>query len=473
MPHEYHVVVIGGGSAGLITASAAAALGAKVALIEGGKMGGDCLNTGCVPSKSLLASAHLADRIRRADTFGLESSLAPVQLQQVMKRVHHVIDAIAPHDSVERFQSMGVEVFQAHGKLLDAHTVQAGDRTLTGKNIVIAAGSGPQIPKLKGLESVHYMTNENLFSLETLPEHLMIWGAGPIAMEIGQAFVQLGSKVTVVLRGSQLFKKDEPEAASIMARQLEADGIQFKYGHDITEVSQEGRRIALSLKELKTGTLSMISGDAFLIALGRQPASGNMGLEAAGVKTDKRGFVMVNEALQTSQPHIYACGDITGPYQFTHMAGYQAGIVARNLFVPLKKKVDYRHVVWTTYTSPQVAQAGYTEAAAREAGLLGSVIVHPFKDIDRAMIEDDQEGLLKLVLDRKKRVIGATLVSEQAGEMIHLASMAIVKKMKVSAFTELIYAYPSKAEIFSAAALAQWKDTVPDWQKKLFKKLFL
>jgi pyruvate/2-oxoglutarate dehydrogenase complex dihydrolipoamide dehydrogenase (E3) component len=301
----------------------------------------------------------------------------------------------------------------------------------------------------------------------------MIWGAGPIAMEIGQAFVQLGSRVTVILRGSQLFKKDEPEVAESWPDGWKPTG--FSFGTVMTSLKplRKAASIELSLKEIMTDTSSMLEGDAFLIALGRQPASAEMGLEAAGVTTDKRGFVVVNEALQTSQPHIYACGDIAGPYQFTHMAGYQAGVVVRNLFVPLKKKVSYRHVVWTTYTTPQAAHAGYTEAGAREAGLLGSVITHPFQDVDRAIIEDDMEGLLKLVLDRKKRVIGATLICEQAGEMIPLASMAIVKKMKAAAFMELIYAYPSKAEIFSAAALTQFKDAFKPWQKKLFRKLFL
>lgn len=470
MSYQYHVIVIGGGSAGLVTAGGAASLGANVALLEANKMGGDCLNTGCVPSKSLLASAHEAHRIRHSGQLGLESSLTPVDLKRVMNRVQEVVEEIAPHDSVERFQSMGVDVYQEHGKLLDAHTVQAGKKTLTAKNIVIAAGSGPQVPKTPGLETVNYLTNETLFSLETLPEHLVIWGAGPIAMEIGQAFVQLGSRVTVILRGSQLFKKDEPEVAAIMARKLEEDGIEFRYGHDLTAAEQQGNIIRLSLKEISTETRTTLQGDSFLIALGRQPSSAGMGLDAAGVQVDDRGFVVVNEKLQTSQPNIYACGDIAGPYQFTHMAGYQAGVVVQNLFLPVKKKTNYRHVVWTTYTSPEVAHAGYTEATAREKGLLGSVITKSFRDIDRAIIQEDREGLLKLVLDQKKRIIGATLVCEQAGEIMPLASLAIVKKMKVSAFLGLIYAYPSKAEIFHAAALSQLQETFKPWQKKLFQK---
>ena len=473
MEQEYHVIVIGGGSAGLVTAAGAAALGAKVALIEGGQMGGDCLNSGCVPSKSLLASAHLAQRIRQSEIMGLDSSLAPVNLQKVMDRVQKIIAEIAPHDSVERFESMGVEVIKAHGKLLDPHTVQAGGRTLRGKKIVIATGSLPLIPTLEGLDKVDYLTNETLFNLKTLPEHLMIWGAGPMAMEIGQAFAHLGSRVTVILRGHQLFKKDEPEVSDIMENHLKADGIQFLFGHDITGASQDGTQISLSLKDIKKDTSSTLSGDAFLIALGRQPSSTDMGLEAAGVNTDRRGFVVVNETMQTSQPHIYACGDVAGSYQFTHMAGYQAGIVVRNLFSPLKKKANYRQVTWTTYTSPQVAHVGYTEQGAREAGLLGSVIMENFKEVDRAIIEDDREGFLKLVIDRKKRVIGATLLCEQAGEMINLASLAIIKKMKLSDFRNVIYPYPTKSEIFNGAALSQLKETFKPWQKKLFQRLFL
>lgn len=473
MEHTYHVIVIGGGSAGLVTAAGAAALGAKVALIEGGKMGGDCLNTGCVPSKSLLASGHLANRIRQSAIMGLESSLAPVNMEKVMNRVQNIIHEIAPHDSVERFESMGVKVFQGQGKLLDPHAVKVGEKTLTGKKIVIATGSGPKVPALEGLNKVDYLTNETLFNLNKLPEHLMIWGAGPMAMEVGQAFAHLGSRVTVILRGHQLFKKDEPEVAEIMENRLKADGIRFLFGHDITDVSQDGTQISLSLKDIKKDTHSTLEGDAFLIALGRQPSSTDMGLEAAGVNSDNRGFVVVNEALQTSQPHIYACGDVAGPYQFTHMAGYQAGIVVRNLFLPIKKKADYRHVAWTTYTSPQVAHVGYTEETAKAAGLLGSVITHPFHDIDRAIIDDDREGFLKLVLDRRKRVIGATLVCEQAGEMISLASLAIMKKMKLSDFRNVIYPYPTKSEIFNGVALSQLKETFKPWEKKLFQKLFL
>ena len=473
MSYQYHVIVIGGGSAGLVTAAGAAALGAKVALIEGNEMGGDCLNTGCVPSKSLLASARLADRIKQSEKMGLDSSLMPVSLQKIMHRVNQVKSEIAHHDSVERFQSMGVEVIQSHGCLLDAHTVQAGDRMITGRNIVIATGSRPHMPILEGLEKVDCLTYETLFSLKKLPDHMMIWGAGPVAMETGQAFVQLGSKVTIILRGHHLFKKDEPEVGDIMVRKLEADGIRFLYGHNITNASQEGNRIRLALHDISVDAPSMLEGDAFLIAMGRRPASAGMGLEAAGVKTDQQGFVVVNKALQTSQSHIYACGDITGPYQFTHMAGYQAGVVVRNLFLPLKKHVDYRHVVWTTYTTPQAAHAGYTEIEAKEAGLLGSVITHPFREVDRAIIEDDREGLLKLVLDHKKRVIGATLVCEQAGEMISLASLTIAKKLKMSDFMNIIYAYPSKLEIFQTAAMNHWKASVPSWQKKLFQQLFI
>jgi len=473
MLYDYHVIVIGGGSAGLVTAGGAAALGAKVALIEENLMGGDCLNTGCVPSKSLLASAHLADRIRHSNSLGLEASLNPVSLKKVMTRVHNVIASIAPHDSVERFQSMGVEVIQEKGTLLDAHTVQAGNRTLSARHIVIASGSEPQVPKLEGLDEISYLTNENVFSLETLPEHLMIWGAGPIAMEIGQAFVQLGSRVSVILRGSQLFKKDEPEVSTLMKGWLAGDGIQFYYQHNITSVAREENKIRLNLENLKDHNPETVTGDAFLIALGRQPVSAGIGLEAAGVNIDNRGFVLVNEKLQTSQPNIYACGDIAGPYQFTHMAGYQAGTVVQNLFFPLKKKVNYRHVVWTTYTSPQVAHAGHTEASAKEAGLLGTVITQPFQDIDRAIIDEDRGGLLKLVLDQRKRVIGATLVCEQAGEMMPLASLAIVNKMKLSGFSKLIFAYPSKSEVFQAAALSQLKESFKPWQKKLFKKMFL
>ncbi len=471
MNYNYHIIIIGGGSAGLVTASGGASMGAKVALIEEDKMGGDCLNSGCVPSKSFLRSAHLAAEIKSSRNFGISASMKDVNISAVMKRVAGVVDVIAPHDSVERFTSLGVDVIKGKGILVDNHTVRIHDRVITGKYIVIAAGSNPAVPDIPGLNKVPYYTNKNIFSIKKLPKKLIVLGAGPIGLELGQGFRHLGSSVEIIDMADQLFMKDDPEVAPLMESLLKDEGISLNLSAKIKEIKKTGSKISVLID--KEGKTEWISGTDLLVSLGRIPATGGIGLENAGVKTDDRGFITVNKYLQTNIKNIFACGDAVGPYMFTHMAGYQAGVVLRNIIFPLKKSpVDYSMVPWTTYTKPEVSHVGYTEQMAREAGLYKDSVVVDLKDMDRAQTDGDTAGFLKLVLGKKNRIIGATLVGNKAGEIIHLASMAIRYKMKGTGFMSQIFPYPSEAEIFKFAGYALARKSFKPWMKSMVQKIF-
>ena len=472
MRFDYHIIVIGAGSAGLVVASGGASLGAKVALVEADKMGGDCLNAGCVPSKSFLRAAHLAADISESRALGLAASLGAVDAAAVMDRVGRVIQAIAPHDSVERFTAKGVDVIRGRGSVADRHTVVAGGRSITGKYIVIATGSEPAVPPIPGLKNVPYLTNRNIFALRELPQKLIVLGGGPIGLELGQGFRHLGSEVDIIDAAPRLFPRDDPEVAPLMERIMRDEGIRMTLGASIKEVRAAGNGVSV-LIEGEAGPRE-IAGDRLLVSLGRKPVTAGMGLESAGVLLDRRGYVAVDRYLRSSVKNIYACGDAAGPYQFTHMAGYQAGVVLRNILFPLKKSgVDYSAVPWTTYTRPEAAHAGHTEQTAREAGIFTEFIMIDLKEIDRAQAENDTAGFLKIILGKKSRIIGATMVGNKAGEIIPLASMAIRRSMKATAFMSQIFSYPTEAEIFKFASLDFARRSLKPWMTKIVKSLLL
>ncbi len=471
MKHNYHIAVIGAGSAGLVVASGAASFGAKVALIEKNKMGGDCLNTGCVPSKSFLKCAHLAKDIRSSAEFGLEASVDEVDLEKVMERVRSVIRAIEPHDSKERYESMGVDVFTGNGQLLDRHSVRVNDKIITAKSIVLATGSEPVIPNIKGLDNVPYLTNKNIFELKKLPAHLIVLGGGPIGLELGQGFRHLGSKVTIIDKSNHIFVKDDPEAAAVMEKAFQNDGIGLMLNSTILEVKKDGDAIIVVIES--KGQKLEITGDSLLVSLGRKPVSYGFGLDKAGVLTDSRGFIITNKKMQTNIRNIFACGDAAGPYQFTHMASYQAGIALKNIIFKLGSKADYSTVPWTTYTKPEVAHIGYTEPLAKSLNLFKESVVINLAENDRAKAENDITGFLKLNVGKRGKVIGATLIGDKAGEMIPLVTMAIKQKLKVTAFLNIIFSYPTESEIFLFASLKKVKASFRCWQKKLIKLFFL
>jgi len=471
MEKPYDIIIIGAGSAGLSVAAGGAAFGARIALIESGRMGGECLNTGCVPSKAFLRSAHLAGDIRNSGLYGLDAALGGVDLARVMGRVNSIIQKIAPRDSRERFESLGVDVFSASAEIVDRNTVRAGERRLKCSHIVIATGALPLVPELPGLKNIPYYTNLDIFTLSKLPEHLILLGGGPAGLELGQGFRRLGSAVTVVERGGSLFPKDDPEVAPVMEAVFKREGMDIITSAKALEVRKENGTIILTVESGRGK--KEIKGDRLMVAAGRAPCTEGLNLAGAGIKTDARGYVAVDGRLRTNIGNIYACGDVTGQFQFTHMAAYQAGVIIRNIILGLPAKTDYSGVAWTTYTSPEVAHAGYTEAAARERGLFREAVIVQLKEADRALTDGEEDGFLKLVLGRGSVLIGATMVGGKAGETIPLASLAIRNRLKARAFADLIFPYPTQAEIFKSASSVLFRRSLKGWMKALIKILFL
>lgn len=471
MKYEYHIIVIGGGSGGLVVASGAAGLGAKVALIEGEKMGGDCLNAGCVPSKSFLRSAHLAGLARESQAYGLTIPEIEVDMPKVMGRVASVIKAIEPHDSKERYEGLGVEVIEGYGSLMDGHSVKVGDRLLTAKNIVVATGSTPFVPPIPGIEGVAYYTNKNIFHIDEVPKKLIVLGAGPIGSELGQGFRHLGSDVTLIDMAPGLFGRDDQEVGPLMKEVFEKEGIVLELGVSVVRVKEVDESIQVTIKRGEEE--SIVQGDTLLVALGRKPNTKGLNLEEIGVAIGPRGHIETDDKLRSSISNIFAVGDVTGPYAFTHMAGYQAGLVIQNAIFPVKKSVDYRGVPWVTYTKPEVAHVGLTEGEAKKKGMDYNVYKVPMAGNDRARAEGDVQGFLKLITDKKGVLVGGTMVGDKAGEQIGLANLAVLKKMKISTFMSMTFPYPTELDIYKTAALQALRESFKPWQKQLVERLFL
>ncbi len=467
MKYDFHIAVIGAGSGGLVTAAGSASIGAKVVLFESNKTGGECLYNGCVPSKAFLKCAHTAYNMRNSYKMGIHPGDITIDFATVMSKVGEAIDLIKPHDSISRFERMGVKVVGSKAEIVDSHTIKADNILYTAKYIVIATGSEPVIPPIEGLLDVSYLTNKNFFDLKEQPSHLIVLGAGPIGLELGQGIRHLGSKVSIIDHSDHLFKKDEPEVSPIMEKRMREDGIQLHLNTKIINVKNNQRGISVVVEE--NGEIFEIEGTHLLISLGRKPVTRGIGLENAGVETDQRGFIKTNNKMQTNIDNIYACGDCTGPFLFTHMAGHQAGIIIRNTLLRLNAKTNYSILPWTTYTNPEIAHVGYLEEDAKKANLFKDSIIIQTKEIDRFVTEQDTEGFLKLIIDNKNHIIGATLVGDKAGEIIPLASMAISKKLGPSAFTKFILSYPTEAEIFQATSTQWTLRNFKEWQKKLLR----
>ena len=461
------ICVIGAGSAGLSVASGAAQLGARVILFERGKMGGDCLNYGCVPSKALLAAAHRADQIRHADALGIRSVVPEIDFPAVMKHVREAITAIEPHDSVERFEGLGVRVIKAEAKFTGPREITGGGFEVRAKRFVIAAGSGPAVPPIKGLSETPYLTNETLFSLDVLPSHLLIVGGGPIGSEMAQAFRLLGSNVTIFDMASVL-AKDDPELTAIVRERLKSDGVTLREDIGIAGVSREGDEVALTLE----GSGEKITGSHLLLATGRTPSVQGFGLDKAGVAFDRRG-IKTDARLRTSNKKIFAIGDIAGGPQFTHIAGYHAGIVVRNALFRMPAKIDYRTLPWVTYTDPELAHVGMKEEDARKKyGADVTVVRASFKDNDRAIAEGDFAGFIKLVTRRNGRILGASIVGANAGELIQIWALALSQNLKLGAFNATILPYPTRGEISKVAVSAFYAPKLfSAWPRRVVKFL--
>jgi len=435
--------VIGAGSGGLSVAAGAAQMGATVALVEKGEMGGDCLNTGCVPSKALLAAGEKAQAVRDARCFGIQAAEPVVDWAIVNRHVHQVIGNIAPNDSQERFEELGVHVIRAAGAFADGRTLQAGDTTIRAGYFVIATGSSPFVPPIEGLNDVDYLTNENIFNNKEPVDHLVVIGGGPIGMEMAQAHRRLGAKVTV-MEMARLLIKDDPELTQIVIGHLREEGIAFyEGGRDLRlEKTAEGFAACCATDEGK----QCVHGSHLLISTGRRANVDGLNLEAAGVNYSPRG-VDVDARLRSSNQRIFAIGDVTGPYQFTHMAAYQAGIVIRNILFKLPAKVDYSAVPWVTYTDPELAHVGMSEADAEQSGKAVRVLRGSFKENDRAQAERRTEGMVKVIIAKNGRILGASIVGLHAGELIQPWVLSISRKLKIGAMAGMIAPYPTLAEV--------------------------
>jgi pyruvate/2-oxoglutarate dehydrogenase complex dihydrolipoamide dehydrogenase (E3) component len=442
--------IIGAGSAGLAVAAGAAQMGAAVVLVERGLMGGDCLNFGCVPSKSLLAAARLADLARRAAALGITSARPEVDFAAAADGVQGVIAAIAPNDSVERFEGLGVRVLRREARFTSPSTIRAGDIEIRPRRFVIAAGSFPAVPAIPGLADVRYLTNETIFVNRERPNHLIVIGGGPIGIEMAQAHCRLGARVTVLDVGPVL-PRDDPELVASLAGRLVSEGIAIRPGVAIAGIERDGDTIVIRLADGER-----IAGSHLLVAAGRRPSIEALDLPAAGIEATAQG-ITVDARLRTTNRRAFAIGDVAGGPQFTHIALYHAGIVIRNALFRLPARVDYRALPWVTYTDPELAQVGVTQAAAGEDA---RVLRWPFSENDRAQTERDTEGLVKVVLGRNGRVIGASILGTGAGDLILPWALAISQKLKIGALANLIVPYPTRGEASKRAAGCYYTPTL-------------
>jgi pyruvate/2-oxoglutarate dehydrogenase complex dihydrolipoamide dehydrogenase (E3) component len=447
------ICVIGAGSGGLSVAATAAAFGQSVVLIEKHKMGGDCLNYGCVPSKALIAAGKRAHAMRTASKFGIADVNPEIDPAAVNDHVRSVIAAIEPNDSVERFTGLGVRVILAAGRFVDKSTLVAGEYRIKARRFVVATGSSPFVPPIPGLNSVPYFTNETIFDNRDRLHHLIVIGGGPIGMEMSQAHRRLGSRVTV-LEGSKALGRDDPELSKIVLEELTAEGIDLRQGSKVERVEGGLGRV---LVHVASGDQKyVVEGTHLLVAVGRKVNVSELGLEAAGIRYDKRG-IKVNKGLRTSNRRVYAIGDVVGQQQFTHVANYHAGIVIRRVLFRIPAKVNPNIIPWTTYTDPELANVGLSEEAARKAtGGKINVLRWPYMENDRAQAELETIGHVKVVTDKSGKILGATIVGAKAGELIQMWSLAISQKMNIRAMVGWISPYPTLSELNKRVAYRQY-----------------
>jgi pyruvate/2-oxoglutarate dehydrogenase complex dihydrolipoamide dehydrogenase (E3) component len=464
----YNVIVIGAGPAGLVVAVASSSLGARVALVEKARMGGDCLNTGCVPSKALLASARLAERMRHADRWGLPPSQAPVDFARVIARVRARRAHIERNDSQERMESLGIDVFRGPARLLSARAVEVAGTRLNARHVVIATGSRPSLPPVEGLAACAPFTTDTVFDeLDTKPERLLVLGGGAVGCELGQAFAALGVAVTLVEAAPRLLAREEPEAAAVVQRGLEEAGARILTGVKAVRAERQGGRTRLFLE----GRAEPLEAEAVLVAAGRVPNVDGLGLEQAGVAFSEKG-VQVDAHLRTSRRGVWAAGDVTGGPQFTHVADHHARVLVRNLVFPLfPARVDLRVVPTAVYTAPEVARVGLTEEEARKQGLAVEVVHKELADVDRAVLEDETEGFAK-VLIAQGRVVGATLVAAHAGELIHEIALLMKQGGRPGALSALVHAYPTVAEVARKVADDHARKGLTPGRRRLLAWLF-
>ena len=465
--YDYNIIVIGGGSAGLVSSYIASAVKAKVALIEKHKMGGDCLNTGCVPSKALLRSAKMISYAKRAKEFGFKKTTVDFDFKDVMKRVQNIIKIIEPHDSRKRYTALGVECIEGEAKILSPHNVEVNGVTLTARSIIIATGAKPLVPNIPGLDQINYLTSDNVWDLKELPKKFLVLGGGPIGAEMAQAFSRLGAEVTVVEMAPQILIREDEEVIELVTERFVKEGIKVLISHKAKEFKHN-----VLICEHKSKDIS-IPFDKVIIALGRKANTEGFGLEELGVKIRETKTIEANAFLQTNIPSIYVCGDVTGPYQFTHTAAHQAWYACVNaLFSPLKKfKVDYTVIPWATFTDPEVARVGLNEKDAKIQNILYEVTTYDIDDLDRAIADSEAHGFIKvLTVPNKDKILGVTIVGRHAGDLIAEYILAMKYGLGMNKILATIHIYPTLSEANKYVAGNWKKEHLPTFAIKMLEK---
>ena len=471
--YDFDIGVLGGGSAGLTVAAGSAQLGAKTLLIDKeGKLGGDCLHYGCVPSKTLIRTAHVYHLMKGARDFGLpEVELGPVDFRDVSGRIKSVISKIQKHDSVERFCGMGAKVEFGEPEFIDEHALRLNGQTFSAKNWVIATGSSPLIPAVRGLDATTYITNREIFYLDRLPASMIIFGGGPIGIEMAQAFCRLGTRVSVIQRSGQILPKEDADMAVSVMEVLKREGVTFYLNTSIVNTKDVGAEREVVVKAADGSTVEL-KAETILVATGRRPNIEGLGLDRIGVEFDERG-IKVDDRMRTSQKHIYAAGDVSGGYLFTHAAGYEGGIVVSNAIFHLPRKADYTLLPWCTYTDPELASIGMNESAAKKTGMEHSVWTEEFRNNDRSLAEGEETGRIKMILNEKEAPVGVQIFGPHAGDLVGEWVATLNGGVKLSRLVSAVHPYPTIGEINKkVAANFLSKKIFSDKMKKGLKFFF-
>ena len=471
MRYDYDLIVLGGGAAGLVAATGAAGLGAKTALIEKNKLGGDCTWYGCIPSKTLLKSSQVFSLVNRLSDFGISSQGASYDPSLVMNHVREVINKISSLHPLQVFEKKGIKILFGSPEFVNNRTVEVNGQKLTSKRFIICTGSHPLVPPIEGLKTIDYLTNENIFSLERLPESIAVLGGGPIGLEISQALSRFGVQVSIVEMLDRILFREDEEAAHVLADVIVKQGARIYSGKKAVKFSNDGDSVAITVED-KNNKLSTIKAEKVLVAIGRAPNLEGLDLEKAGVKYSKKG-IETDETLRTSVKNIYACGDVVGPYQFSHMAEYQAVIAVGNALFPFKRKVNYCCVPWCTFTDPELAHLGLTEQEAKARYADIKIFRSKYSENDRAVTDLEENGFAKVICDKKGYILGAHIVGTNAGELIHEYVLAKTNKLHLGKLSSAIHIYPTLAQVVKRTGDQYFTGMLESKWFKLFSKVCL